>query len=119
MSRDKWSDKQKERAALLFELCPKIKEVYDLTDSLRSVFRSKVTKEVASDKLHCWYKKVAECTLRELKSARDLIMYREEHILNYFDNRSTNAAAESLNSKLKRFRAQLHGVSDYKFFIRL
>ena len=110
MSRDKWSDKQKERAALLFELCPKIKEAYDLTDSLRSVFRSKVTKEVASDKLHCWYKKVAECTLRELKSARDL---------NYFDNRSTNAAAESLNSKLKRFRAQLHGVSDYKFFIRL
>ena len=104
MSRDKWSDKQKERAALLFELCPKIKEAYDLTDSLRSVFRSKVTKEVASDKLHCWYKKVAECTLRELKSARDLIMYREEHIF---------------NSKLKRFRAQLHGVSDYKFFIRL
>ena len=49
MSRDKWSDKQKERAALLFELCPKIKEAYDLTDSLRSVFRSKVTKEVASD----------------------------------------------------------------------
>ena len=119
MSRDKWSDKQKERAALLFELCPKIKEAYDLTDSLRSVFRSTVTKEVAIDKIHCWYKKVAECTLRELKSARDLIMYREEYILNYFDNRSTNAAAESLNSKLKRFRAQLHGVSDYKFFIRL
>ncbi len=33
MSRDKWSDKQKERAALLFELCPKIKEAYDLTGS--------------------------------------------------------------------------------------
>ncbi len=117
MSRDKWNDKQKERAKLLFELCPKIKEAYDLVDSLRAVFRSKVTKAVAEKKLNEWCKKVAECTLREVKAARDLVMARKEHVLNYFLNRSTNAAAESLNSKLKRFRAQLHGVSDYTFFL--
>ncbi len=35
----------------------------------------------------------------------------------YFINRSTNAAAESLNSKIKHFRSQLHGVSDLPFFI--
>ena len=37
--------------------------------------------------------------------------------LNYFINRSTNASAESLNSKIKQFRAQLHGVIDVKFFL--
>ncbi len=55
--------------------------------------------------------------MREVKAARDLIKSREEQVLNYFINRSTNAAAESLNSKLKRFRAKLHGVSDYTFFL--
>ncbi|MDY4844207.1 MAG: transposase, partial [Prevotella sp.] len=37
--------------------------------------------------------------------------------LNYFRNRSTNAAAESLNSKIKGFRAQLHGIADIPFFL--
>ncbi|MGM9821721.1 MAG: hypothetical protein ACI30D_03895, partial [Muribaculaceae bacterium] len=34
-----------------------------------------------------------------------------------FINRSTNAHAESLNSKLKGFRAQLRGVQDLPFFM--
>ncbi|MCI2137952.1 MAG: transposase, partial [Prevotella sp.] len=54
---------------------------------------------------------------REVKSARDAVRFKEEEVLNYFINRSTNAAAESLNSKLKRFRAKLHGVSDLPFFM--
>ncbi|MCX4261031.1 MAG: transposase, partial [Muribaculaceae bacterium] len=40
-----------------------------------------------------------------------------DEILNFFDNRSTNASAESINSKIKAFRAKLHGVNDTKFFI--
>ena len=50
------------------------------------------------EKLHGWYKTVNRCTIREVKSAR-------------------NASAESLNSKLKGFRAQLRGVSDLPFFM--
>ena len=41
---------------------------------------------------------------------------REDEILNYFVNRSTNASAESLNAKIKHFRAQLRGIIDRKFF---
>ncbi|WP_073399023.1 transposase [Bacteroides luti] len=40
-----------------------------------------------------------------------------ERILNYFENRSANAAAESFNAKLKAFRASFRGVSDMKFFL--
>ena len=36
---------------------------------------------------------------------------------NYFLNRATNASAESLNSKIKQFRAQLRGVIDVDFFL--
>ena len=40
-----------------------------------------------------------------------------DDIINYFVERSTHAAAESLNAKLKAFRAQLHGVNDLPFFL--
>ncbi|MCW3789631.1 transposase, partial [Marinilabiliaceae bacterium AAT] len=39
------------------------------------------------------------------------------NIINYFNNRSTNAAAESFNAKIKEFRRQFRGVSDVKFFL--
>ena len=38
-------------------------------------------------------------------------------ILNFFDNRSTNASAEAFNAKIKNFRAQLRGISDIKYFL--
>ena len=38
-------------------------------------------------------------------------------ILDFFDNRSTNASAESFNAKIKNFRAQLRGISDVKYFL--
>ena len=38
-------------------------------------------------------------------------------ILNYFDNRSTNASAESFNAKIKAFRAQLKGVRNKELLL--
>ena len=76
-----------------------------------------VTVEEAKKKLHDWYDKVNKCTLREIKSARDGIKSKEKEVLNYFENRSTNALAELLNSKMKGFRAQLHGIADIPFFM--
>ena len=53
----------------------------------------------------------------EIFYAADAIKSREDNVLNYFLERSTNASAESLNSKMKGFRAQLRGVSDLPFFM--
>lgn len=117
-SPDKWSQTQDERAKLVFENCPKIKEGYSLINSLRAIFRNKkLNREQAKIALHTWYDKVAKCTLREVKASRDAIKSKEEEVLNYFINRSTNASAESLNAKLKGFRSQLRGVSDMPFFM--
>ena len=38
-------------------------------------------------------------------------------ILNFYNNRSSNAMAESFNAKIKLFRANLRGVVDKKFFL--
>ncbi|MEL1254164.1 transposase [Flavobacterium sp. DGU38] len=40
-----------------------------------------------------------------------------QSILNYFDNRSTNASAESFNAKVKAFRSQFRGVRKVDFFL--
>ena len=40
-----------------------------------------------------------------------------ESILNYFDNRSTNAAAESFNAKIKAFTSQFRGVRNVEYFL--
>ena len=37
--------------------------------------------------------------------------------LNFYNNRSSNAMAESFNAKIKLFRANLRGVADKKFFL--
>lgn len=116
-SRDKWTGAQEERAKLLFDTYPKLNEAYSIVNSLRCVFKNKsLTKESAKERLHEWYGKVTEATLREIKSVRDTIKAYEDEILNYFISRATNASAESLNSKLKAFRSQLRGVRDIPFF---
>ena len=43
--------------------------------------------------------------------------FYEDEILNYFIERQTNASAESLNSKIKCFRAQVKGIRDIPFFM--
>lgn len=116
-SGDKWGDSKKERARVLFGQYPQMKEAYSLICKVRATFKSYITRKEAKEKLHEWYKEVNACTLREIKAARNAIKGKEEYVLNYFLNRSTNAAAESLNSKIKGFRAQLHGIADIPFFL--
>ena len=116
-SRDKWTGKEEARAKILFELYPKLEEAYNLINSLRAIFRNKkLTKETAKEKFTEWYAKVTKSTLREIKSVKDTIKQYEDEILNYFNNRETNASAESLNSKMKCFRSSQRGVRDAKYY---
>lgn len=64
-----------------------------------------------------WYTKVEKFDNEVFNVIAETIKSREGEILNYFINRATNAGAESLNSKIKQFRAKLRGVSDVKFFL--
>lgn len=115
---DKWSERQNARMNTLFQLYPKLKEAYDITNRLRAIFWSPtLDRETAKVKFREWYKDVSKCSLREMKAARDAVRSREDEILNYFIDHSTNAGAESFNSKIKGFRAQLRGVSDLPFFM--
>lgn len=48
--------------------------------------------------------------------AATIYKYYDE-ILDFFNNRSMNAATESFNAKIKAFRGSWKGVSDIKLFL--
>lgn len=70
-----------------------------------------------SGKFTLWYGKVAEFGNKAFNDIAAAMYDRENEILNYFVNRSTNASAESFNAKVKQFRALLRGIIDRKFFL--
>jgi transposase len=116
-SRKKWTDKQKDRAKILFERYPDIKNAYNLTQSLRVIFSNTTSKGVAYTKLAHWFNDVTLAGYKSFNTISATIYSHYPEILNFFDNRSTNASAESFNAKVKAFRATQRGVTDISFFL--
>jgi transposase len=112
-----WSERQKVRAEILFREFPNIKHSYHLSMQFRTWYENKTTKQEARDKLQDWYQKVEDEGIESFQVVAQSIRLHEDTILNYFNNRSTNASAESFNAKLKGFRALVRGVRDVKFFL--
>jgi len=116
-SAEKWTDKQKYRAKILFALYPDIKKAYAITHSLRMIFSKNSVKDAARLSLARWYDQVNDAGFKSFNTISATVYEHHEEILNFFINRSTNASAESFNAKIKSFRASLRGVSDIKFFL--
>jgi len=113
----KWTEKQKQRAAILFREFPQLQHAYNLSMMFRSWYETSTSKEQAKVGLQKWYTKVKEENIEPFLVAAESIKAYEDTILNYFNNRSTNASAESFNAKLKGFRTLVRGVRDVKFFL--
>lgn len=111
-----WTSNQAKRAFILFEKYPGLKVVYKLTLSFRSIYRN-TSKADALEQFKEWKERVIALKIDEFNTVVNSIEYHLDNILNFFDNRSTNANAESFNSKIKAFRANLRGVTDVKFFL--
>lgn len=113
----KWTQSQIQRAEILFEEYPEIKMAYDVSAELTQIYNLKIKKEVALTKFAHWYNKVDNLNCKFFKSVIQTMQNNYRDIVNYFDNRSTNASAESFNAKIKAFRSQFRGVKDIPFFI--
>ena len=116
-SRNNWTEKQKLRSEILFREFPDLEKAYNLTHKLRLIYSKTEDKDIARAKLAHWYKDVEESGFKSFNTIAATIYTHYTSILNFFDNRSTNASAESFNAKLKAFRRTQRGVSDIKFFL--
>lgn len=116
-SAEQWTDTQKQRAAILFEQYPKLRTAYSLSHSLRMIFARNTIKDAARLSMAKWYNKVEEAGFNSFNVIAATFYEHYEDILNFYNNRSSNAAAESFNAKIKLFRANLRGVADKRFFL--
>lgn len=116
-SSEKWTESQKQRAKVLFEEYPKLKVAYSLCHSLRMIFAKNTIKDAARLSMAKWYNKVEEAGFHSFNVIAATFYEHYDDILNFYNNRSSNAAAESFNSKIKLFRANLRGVADKRFFL--
>lgn len=111
-----WTYNQSQRAKILFDKFPLLKKVYDLSIEFRNLYK-KYSKSQGLAGFLDWKNKARALSIDELNSVIHTLEYNLPAILNFFINRSTNAYAESFNSKIKAFRANLRGVKDVKFFL--
>jgi transposase len=116
-NKSKWTQNQTQRAKLLFELYPDIEKAYQLSQDLRNVFENTTDKIYGLSKLARWHEKVAQAEFKSFNTISRSIQNHYQTIVNYFDNRSTNASAESFNAKIKAFRSQFRGVRNIEFFL--
>ncbi|MCM1449066.1 MAG: transposase [Clostridiales bacterium] len=63
------------------------------------------------------YNDVEKFDNREFDKVLETFENHNTTIINYFEQRLTNASAESFNAKIQAFRTQFRGVGDIKFFM--
>ena len=114
-TRDNWKDSQKQRMEIIFELYPKLEQAYEHTMRFRKIFNH-TERNSAKKALLKWIEDTAVLNLPKYNTLAKTVTYHLENICNYFDLRLTNANAESFNSKIKLFRANLRGVTNIEIF---
>ena len=116
-SEHNWTLEQKMRAEVLFARYPDIQKAYNLSQKLSWIYSNTKEKIYALTRLAKWHEDVAQSGFKSFNTISRTIELNYRRILNYFNNRSTNASAESFNAKIKAFRSQYRGVTDVNFFL--
>ena len=114
---NKWTPTQRARAEVLFRWYPNLQKAYELTMKLRNIYHTVKDKTVALTRLAHWYEQVEQTGFKQFNTVKRTIAAHYQTIINYFENRSTNASAESFNAKIKSFRACLRGVKNVSYFL--
>lgn len=117
IGKEKLSSRQKEKIESYCRKYPSLKEFYWMKEALRSFYRLK-------------YKKTAEKRLKDLieiaRLSDDAAMMqwgrtlkrRGPYILNYFDNRTTNAYTEGIHTKIKMIKRVSFGFRNVDVYVR-
>jgi transposase len=117
-SSDKWSETTKQIMEQIFNKYEKIKTAYFLSQKFKNWYHINnciSDRTEMKNKLWKWYCEVKESEIEEFIPAAKMIRKHEDEILNYFLCGHTNANAERLNGKIKRFFSANYGTRDKDF----
>lgn len=113
---EQWTKNQQERAHILFTQYPSLQKAYHEVLAFRNIYEQ-ADVNIARLKFEAWIKKVQDTEMKAFYTVASTVNNNLNNILNFFKHRNTNANAESFNSKIKLFRANLRGVTDTEFFL--
>ena len=114
-----WKPSQRNRATVLFKNFPEIEKAYELACQFRTWYakeninkhRLQIEKE-----LFTWYENVEDCDIDEMTNFKSLVESNEDVVIAYFEKGHTNAIAENLNGRIKKFIASNQGLRNRDFF---
>jgi transposase len=111
-----WTSSHQQRADISFIIYPLLKTAYGLATHFRNIYENHNI-DNAKKQFKDWINDNNNSNIKEFNTAAKSIEFHLETILNFFNDRNTNANAESFNSKIKLFRAKQKAVRDITFFL--
>ena len=94
-----------------------MKEFYYLALRLGKTYSDYDSKDVARSKLALLFNQVEQWNCEEFNTVIKTFQSHYDRVLNFFNDKRTNASDELFNCKLKTFRAEFRGVNDLNIFI--
>lgn len=114
-----WTNWQENRATLLFKTFPEIQKVYSLACDFRNWYaKGNIGKHplLIEKDLYDWYEEVEDADIDEISNFKALVQSNEDVVTAYFINGHTNAYAENLNKRIKKFIGSNNGIRNLDFF---
>ena len=117
-SPDKWSVEMEKTINLVFDKHNDLKMAYQISQNFKRWYHyqnhTKTRTQITND-LYKWYEQAKQ--LKAFESVIKMIRKHEDEIINFFQNGITNARAERLNGKIKRFVTNNYGVKSKDFIL--
>jgi transposase len=117
MGKEKLKPAQKRKVEAWCQKYPSLKESYWMKEALRSLYRLK-DKKAASRRLKDLIQMALHSDDGAMMQWGRMLQRWDRYILNYFDNRTTNAYTEGIHTKIKMIKRVSFGFRNVQVYIR-
>jgi transposase len=117
VGQEKLSPGQKKKVVSYCEKCPSLKEFYWMKEALRSFYRLK-NKTVATRRLKDLIEMTRFCEDAAMLHWGRMLKRWSPYVLNFFDNRTTNAYTEGIHTKIKMIKRVSFGFRNVQIYVR-
>jgi transposase len=106
------NDEENEKLELILKQSERLRSAYELKESFRAIYESKLTVEEGKTKIELWIDKAKKIYCNAITTITNHI----EGICNYFLNRTTSGVMEGINNKSKLIKRRAYGFVNFDNF---
>ncbi len=98
----------------LFDFSPKLRQAYELCNSLTSILNAPLSKGQGKRKIKGWIQRVINSKLTCFNRFLKTLENHMEEITNYFIGRKNSGFVEGLNNKIKVLKRRCYGITNHR-----